>query len=68
MSYPIWLNTSASNAKFTITIDPQADLGSFAPEPHSPLCHLQFRLQDGRLWWFGNRISDFRFWMWRLIR
>lgn len=39
------------------------------PEPsHGSLCKLQKRLQDGRLWWLGNRISDFRFYMWKLVK
>lgn len=35
---------------------------------HGPLCWLQHRLWDGRLWWLGNRVSTLRYWLWRLCR
>lgn len=27
--------------------------------------YWQGRLQAGRWWWLGNRLSDARFWLWR---
>lgn len=40
----------------------------FDYRPQSPLRKLQGRLQNGRLWWLGNRVSDVRYWLWRLSR
>jgi hypothetical protein len=65
MSYPIYTNqnVATSNSTFTITLPPPTP-----PEPQSALSRLQFRLQNGRLWWFGNQISSLRYWLWMLIR
>lgn len=53
-------------------VDSTAHTGShmlvFDHRPRGPLTRLQGRLQAGRFWWLGNRVSDFRYWLYRLIR
>lgn len=52
--------TSATS--FTCVVTPQVVASD------SPLRRLQTRLHDGPFWWFGNRVSDLRYWMWRMSR
>lgn len=56
--------TNATTCTITLTGGNQM---TFEPE-HGPLCRWQERLWRGRLWWFGNRISQLRYWLWRLAR
>lgn len=63
--YPIIPNTTNASS-YTITLTSGHEMT--AEVEHGPLCRLQDRLWKGRFWWFGNRLSDLRYWLWRLSR
>jgi hypothetical protein len=59
-------NVSSTATNFTFAEAYEAD-----PVEYGPLNRLQFALQhrdDFASIWIGNRISDLRYWLWRLCR